>query len=187
MPSKSVRDWSPLVQLVLSLQMERVHLVLLVALNAPVLLSAPFVEVMDSTPQEDCALVNAVTESKQETKDAMMATVSTETVAQPHAQSKPTGYVLVTDQLPADPMEQLFVEMVESELVNSAMTATELQVMAALTAESTTDGLVMLVDADPLWCHPTQLTSPTWNWSAMSGSTSTTSSASSELPRATPA
>ena len=167
--------------------MEPVRLVLLVALNAPVLLSAPFVEVMDSTPQEDCALVNAVTESKQETKDAMTATVSTETVAQPHAQSKPTGYVLVTDQLPADPTAQLFAETVESELVNSVMMATELQVMAAPTAESTTDGLVMLADADPSWCHPTQLTSPTWNWSAMSGLTSTTSSASSELPRATPA
>jgi cysteine-rich repeat protein len=108
MPSKSVRDWSPLVQLGLSLQMEPVRLVLLAALNALVLLSVQSAKATDFTPLEDCASVDAVTESRQETKDAMTPTVSTETVAQPHAQSKPTGYVLATDQLPADPTAQLF-------------------------------------------------------------------------------
>ena len=147
MPSKSVRDWCPPAQLALSLQMEPVHLVLLAALNAPVLLSVLFAKATDFTPLEDCASVDAVTESRQETKDAMMPTVSTETAAQPHVQSKPTGYVLATDQLPADPTAQLFAGMEESEQANNATMATELQATAAPTAESTTAGLAMPVDA----------------------------------------
>lgn len=77
--------------------MEAALHVLLIANNAPVPLPAQSAEATDSTPLEDSASLDAVTESESVTKAAMMATVPMEMVVPHPVQSNPTSSALVID------------------------------------------------------------------------------------------